>query len=189
MHELTKKQLFRKLVYKKAEVTVFLSLICLVMCGFIAALLYSARESYIRLKAEAVTDLSIRSAFSEYDKWLFDEFGLLYVDTTYKGSEEGGDDCLANHIAGYVGANLSEGNCSANDLSLISVSVQNSKYADISEYSEEFCEFIEYDVREHTNEYFSFDYLLESAQVTVYYEGPRGKVYECTKNFSLADGS
>lgn len=91
---------------KKAEITVFLSLIFLVVISFIFILIKSARVSYIRTRIEGSTLIALNSAVSEYNKMLFDKFNLLFVDTTYKGVLEGGDESFKEHFDKYFEINL-----------------------------------------------------------------------------------
>ena len=91
---------------KKAEITVFLSLIFLVVISFVFILIKSARVSYIRTRIEGSTLIALNSAVSEYNKMLFDKFNLLFVDTTYKGVLEGGDESFKEHFDKYFEINL-----------------------------------------------------------------------------------
>jgi len=118
------------LVYKrrKGEITIFLSLICLVVISFIGALIISVKKYTTESKIEALSDLVTRSVFSEYDKALFENYGLLFIDTTYRGNTEGGTDCLLNHVAQYVDANLSEDD-GLHDITYLSSNVSDVVYA------------------------------------------------------------
>lgn len=92
-------------IYKSGEITIFLSLVFLVLVSFISVVIYASKEVLIRFKIEAVTDIAIKSSFSEYNKLLYDKYGLLYVDSSYLGVETGGAECLANHVEDYIDEN------------------------------------------------------------------------------------
>ena len=62
--------------------------------------------SYVKIKAEAITDSSVKSAFSEYSKRVFDNYGILGVDTTYKG-KTGSIELFERHIKEYMEESLS----------------------------------------------------------------------------------
>lgn len=90
----------------KAEVTVFFSLI---LCTVMAFVIITARHSllsYIKIKAEAITDSSVKSSFSEYSKSMFDNYNILCVDTTYKG-KTGSIELFERHIKEYMEESLS----------------------------------------------------------------------------------
>ncbi|MDO4189625.1 MAG: hypothetical protein Q4D29_11610 [Lachnospiraceae bacterium] len=229
---------------KSGEVTVFLSLLCLVICGLIAATVKSARISYLKNSIENITDISLKSAMSEYNKPLFDKYGLLYVDTTYKGVLDGGDESFINHLSQYMDANL-KGYSSGNEqLYYISSEVESSEYANSNDYESVFSQIISYmtnvkgmsaslsdkeivkeylylmfpdeldyinaeeledevndmtydelrdycihlirkNMRENSYEEFDFNNLLSDISVTVYTKTSTGKIYECTKSYSL----
>ena len=159
--------------YKRAEVTVFLSLLCLVLCSFLGVIIKSARKEAIRRRIEIVTDVAVRSAFSEYDKALFDDYDILCVDTTYKGSSEGGDSSFINHVSRYVEINLQNSEPYLGELMLVSVSLSDVSYLDEEDFSDQSIEF------------FKDNTYLSAANVTVYVQDSSGKVYECEKAFSL----
>lgn len=184
-------QRFKGLVVRPAEVTVFLTLICLVFCAFIGTLIKSCQHTLVRQKIEAVTDIAIRSAFSEYDKSLFDDYGLLYVDTTYRGTESGGVDSLCNHISEYIEANLNTDDSHNLSISLISINVNDVEYADINELTRALSEHIRErgELSESTEEEivssFEVDTLIEGVDMTACFEGADGRLYECRKQFGL----
>lgn len=112
-------------MYKRGEITVFLSLICLVILAFISALIMSARNYSAKARIESLSDIVTKSVFSEYDKELFDNYGLLYIDTTYRGTLEGGKECLAEHISQYIDVNLEE------DKNMFSISYLSAEISDV----------------------------------------------------------
>ncbi len=85
----------------KAEVTVFFSLILCTVMAFVVIIAKHSLLSYVKIKAEAITDSSVKSAFSEYSQEIFDKYRLLCIDTTYKG-KTGGVNLLGRHIKEYA---------------------------------------------------------------------------------------
>lgn len=119
---------------KSGEITVFLSLIFLLLIGLISILITSVKNEGTKQRAESITDIAIKSAFSEYNKKLYEEYGLLYVDTAYKGVETGGTDCFRNHVKRYADVNLSEGKTDIYKLTLSYVKISNVTYATDDNY-------------------------------------------------------
>lgn len=114
---------------KSGEITVFLSLLFLVICAFLGALLKSAKSSFVRNKIEATTDISIKSSFAEYNKMLFEKYHLLFVDTTYKGVVDGGSECFKEHFTRYFDLNLSGEENRSYGLSFMSADVSDAVFA------------------------------------------------------------
>jgi len=112
---------------KKGEISVFLTLIFSVISSLIIILLQSAQINASKVRMERLTDLTVNSVFSEYNKYLYERYGLLYIDTTYKGKVTGGDDCFINHLSQYVDANLSD-NIGTLSINYVSSGISNCKY-------------------------------------------------------------
>lgn len=94
-----------KKLYIKGEITVFLSLILAGMLGLLSVLIESARVQLIRMNIEAVMDASLHSCFGEYDQRLFRRYDLLFIDSSYRGSDEPGIDSTARHLSQYLNEN------------------------------------------------------------------------------------
>ncbi len=67
----------------KGYITVFLSLSLLIIASLVLALYQGARISAVRMKTECVADIAMNSVLGEYSRELFDQYGLLMVDTSY----------------------------------------------------------------------------------------------------------
>ena len=77
---------FRKMqkVYsKKASITVFLTLLLLLSASFFFALLETARLKGVGTKADIVSDAALESVFAEYQKEVYENYGLLMLDCAY----------------------------------------------------------------------------------------------------------
>lgn len=157
---------------QRAEITVFLSLICASVCAFILIVINSAKIHSEKFQAEALTDLAIRSAFSEYNKDLFNEYGILLVDTSYHG-EVGMDESFAKHVEDYIDVSLQNINTSRiNDLHIETVEVIESKYIDDDELTNISAEY-------------NTSYLLYYAKIKACFRGTMNMKYDVIKEYSL----
>ena len=136
---------------KKAEISVFLTLVFLVVISFVFILIKSARVSYIRTRIEGTTAIALNSAASEYNKSLFDKFHLLFVDTTYKGVLEGGDESFKQHFDKYLEINLYED--MSYGLELVSSDISDTVYASDNDYEPVLSQ-----IRYYINDVLGFDY-------------------------------
>jgi len=167
---------------KKAEITVFLSLLLSIICLLILAVFKSARWQSEKLLAEAVTDCSIKSAFSEYDVKIFEKYGLLYINTEYHG-ETGGDISFSDHVSAYIKESLlNTSHSTLFCLNLKSITVLSSEYAsDNLDYlsnelsSDEYISFCE-----ENNIYM----LLYMAEIETIFETADGKEIRVVKSYS-----
>ena len=72
---------------RKGSITTYVSLILLVLFSLIAAGLYSARQAAGRVMLASGTEQALFSLFGQYDLDLFEQYGLLFLDGGYGGSE------------------------------------------------------------------------------------------------------
>lgn len=93
---------------RKAEITVFLSLVLVIMSGLVGVVIESARIISAKEQAKLILKNALNSSMSEYNQELFEHYGLILVDTTYKGKESG-EDCFKQHVIDYVNENLYTG--------------------------------------------------------------------------------
>ena len=68
---------------KKGSVTVFLSLMLLLLLSLAAAAHYSARQAACRAALASGTEQGLYSLFAQYDRDLYERFGLLMIDGGY----------------------------------------------------------------------------------------------------------
>lgn len=68
---------------KKASITVFLILLLLLSVSFFFALLETARIRGLGTKADIVSDAALESVFAEYQKEIYENYGLLMLDCAY----------------------------------------------------------------------------------------------------------
>jgi hypothetical protein len=68
---------------KKGSITVFLVMILTLITSFFFALLEKARISGLDTKADVVSDVALESVFAEYQKEIYESYGLLLLDGSY----------------------------------------------------------------------------------------------------------
>ena len=68
---------------KKASITVFLILLLLLSASFFFALLETARIRGLGTKADIVSDAALESVFAEYQKEIYENYGLSMLDCAY----------------------------------------------------------------------------------------------------------
>ncbi len=67
----------------KGYLTVFLSLSIMIIMSLILALYQGARIGAVKMKTECVADISMNSILAEYSRALYEQYGLLMIDTSY----------------------------------------------------------------------------------------------------------
>ncbi len=70
----------------KGYLTVFLSMSIMIIMSLILVLVHWVRIGAVKLKTEAVADIAMNSTLAEYNRELFDQYGLMMVDTSYGGT-------------------------------------------------------------------------------------------------------
>lgn len=68
---------------KKGSITVFLAMLLALISSFFFALLEAARVTGLNTKAEVVNDVALESVFAEYQKSVYENYGLLLLDGAY----------------------------------------------------------------------------------------------------------
>lgn len=110
---------FRQLRMCKAGITLYMSLILLVILSLIAAGFYSVKIAAGRVSLQMGTEEGIFSAFAGYDRLLFDKYGLLFLDIG-RGESEWKLGSVLKGIAGDASfvTNPSDGRVGVTDLSI-----------------------------------------------------------------------
>ena len=73
----------KSLTKENGSITVFLSLSVMIILSLVLALLQGARIGAVRMKTERVADIATNSVLSEYSRELYEQYGLLMVDSSY----------------------------------------------------------------------------------------------------------
>ncbi len=67
----------------KGYLTVYLSMTITIILSLILVLFQGARIGAVRMKTECVADIAMNSVLAEYSRALYEQYGLLMVDTSY----------------------------------------------------------------------------------------------------------
>ena len=67
----------------KGYITIFLSLSIMIILSLVLALFQGARIGAVRMKTECVADIAMNSVLAEYSRALYEQYGLLLVDSSY----------------------------------------------------------------------------------------------------------
>ena len=90
----------------KGYVTVYLSLSITIILSLILVLFQGARIGAVKMKTECVADISMNSVLAEYSRALYEQYGLLMVDTSY-GGENPSIINTQEHLRYYAQKNVS----------------------------------------------------------------------------------
>jgi len=74
----------QKVFKNKGSITVFLTMVLVICMSAILALLEVARVSGLQTQAELVSDVTIESMFAEYQKNIYENYGILLLDESYQ---------------------------------------------------------------------------------------------------------
>lgn len=107
----------------KGSVTVFFSMIMIVIISVVATSVESARLSCARLYWRQASQNSLRSVFADYYVPLFWDYGLLFVDSTYGE----GEDKISERYEDYMSymINPDKGNLIGRKVSLYEGNIEN----------------------------------------------------------------
>ncbi len=92
---------------KKGSITIYMSMILAVLLSLFMVVIEGARSRAISLRADCAFDLSVYSVFAEYNRQLYKEYGLFFIDTSY-GETTASPERVKRHLAYYMKENLDE---------------------------------------------------------------------------------
>lgn len=90
---------------KKGSVTIYMSLTLAVLLSLFLTIIEGAKNRAISLRADCAFDLAVYSVFAEYNRQLFKEYGLFFIDTSY-GEADGSLNRVNRHLRYYMDKNL-----------------------------------------------------------------------------------
>lgn len=93
---------------QKGSITIYLALTMSVILSLFVAVIDGARRNAIRVEADCAFDLAVYSVFAEYNAAMFEQYHLLFVDTSY-GQADGSTEQVRKHLKYFTKMNLSEG--------------------------------------------------------------------------------
>lgn len=68
---------------KKAQITVYLTLVFTLILSVFLSAFEAARWNHLKMRVENAVQTAIHSAFGEYHRVLFERYGVLFIDTSY----------------------------------------------------------------------------------------------------------
>lgn len=95
-------------IWKRGEITVFVSLMLSVLLFFFQAAFQSARYAMLRSEMQETLELAEYSVLSEYHRELLENYGLFYLDLSYGGGAEE-TAYLEQRLTEFLNENLSAG--------------------------------------------------------------------------------
>ena len=93
-------------VSNKGAVTIFITLILVVMLTLLTAVIYAVKAKCARAKAAAALSGAMSSIKADYNSYIFENYHLLLFDKTYYGKGDGETERL---IIEYLENNLGDG--------------------------------------------------------------------------------
>ena len=118
----------------RGEISVFLVLILSVLSSFIIVLIMHVRTFISRGEAAYAMDNAVRSCFAEYNQAVFQEFHILLIDSSYKGTDAGCD-AVADHFSTYLENSMTVNSLDSVHLEVVPVS-DDQMYAAAVSYEE-----------------------------------------------------
>lgn len=89
----------------KGYLTIFMVLTLTVVMSLCLVLIRGVQRSTMALEVECAVDAGMNSVLAEYHRELFDQYGLLFIDTSY-GTEIPSYENTLEHLEEYVNKNL-----------------------------------------------------------------------------------
>lgn len=117
-----------------AYLTVFMSLLLMVMLPLCLLLIESVRERVTALEGEIATEIGMSSIMAEYHRELFEQYNLFFLDTSY-GSSNPSYILTQEHLQNYISRNLKIEDSHKLDclyLDLVGLSLQDAKVTTVS---------------------------------------------------------
>lgn len=89
----------------KGEITVFLSLMLVVLISILFTVIEAARTNAVQFQTECAADMAVQSVLAEYNRELLEQYDLFFIDIGY-GTEEAGYILLEQHLQDYMDGNF-----------------------------------------------------------------------------------
>ncbi|MCR5210175.1 MAG: DUF5702 domain-containing protein [Lachnospiraceae bacterium] len=97
--------MFSKQDYQKGALSVYYAMMLAVMIPLIFTMMEGARVNAMKMRMECAVDLAMDSALAEYNRELFKQYDLLFIDTAYDKGRGSLDNTIA-HMEDYLSYNL-----------------------------------------------------------------------------------
>ena len=89
----------------KAQMTIYMTLVFSILIPLLFTIIEGARINASKVQLECVLEMGMDSVLAEYHRELFDQYGLLFIDTAY-GGETGSLEKTKEHLLTYMDYNL-----------------------------------------------------------------------------------
>ncbi len=93
--------------FNEGYVTVFFTISIAIIMSLFIGMFYSARENAIRMRTVTVADTAMTSIFAEYNKQLWEQYGLVFVDSSYM-TDSTGMKLTEDHLKAIINRNFDE---------------------------------------------------------------------------------
>ncbi len=143
---------------QKGYITVYLSLMSGIIISLVTTVLYGARLQTIRFKTECVMNIGLESIFAEYHRQLLDQYGLLFIDSSY-GTGKGSITNTKNRLMYYLNLNFrgSTGNVILRDLT--DIRADNAVLYETAYASDDFGEVLRYQIDRYMKIKYGIGYI------------------------------
>ncbi len=123
----------------KGTITVFLSLILIIVLSLITAVIESAEVAAIRARTEMVMDMGLESVFAEYNRELLNKYDLYFIDTAY-GTGNPSISNTGEHLRSYMEYNFepAKGTMIFNSADLMGIKIKKAEILSAS-YATDYC--------------------------------------------------
>lgn len=92
---------------KKGSITIYMSMLLAVLLSLFLTVIEGAKSRAVSLRADCAFDLSVYSVFAEYNRQLYEEYGLFFIDTAY-GEATASLERVNRHLGYYMQQNLKQ---------------------------------------------------------------------------------
>ena len=146
----------------KGYISVYLCLILAVLIPLIATIIEAARFSAMKLDIECAVDIGMDSVLAEYNRELFEEYDLFFVDTSY-GESIGNTDNTVEHFDDYLSYNLDPDKnlIVLNAKDLFDLNAQNTRITKIARATDNNGEVFRFAVMQYMLEYYQIAYIQD----------------------------
>ena len=148
---------------KEGYITVYLSLMVAAILIFIITLTEGIRVQTIKFQTECVMDIGLSSIFAEYNRELFNQYGLLAIDTAY-GESGGNEERTKSHLLQYMNMNFeTPGEAELLPFrDLTAIHADNAMFSDVSYLSDDSGMVLKYQIVKLMKEKTGFSYVEDA---------------------------
>ncbi len=145
----------------KGYITVYLALTLGILISFITTMLVGARIQTTRFRTECVMDIGLNSIFAEYHREMLDQYGLLFIDSSYgkNVSVSSAKEAIKSHLLYYMNLNLDSNKNSLINKDITVAHADNAILKDIAFASDIKGEVLRYQIDRYMKVKYGMNYL------------------------------